>query len=140
MSNQHKRESGRGGIADGVKTGLGILNAFREAVEESIQEAVDGGELSAERARETVQRAARRMQDSLDEARERLEFVPRREFETLRAEVAELRRRVAALDGGSEEPAAPEPRHVVLTDAEPGEPGAEELPEQERPTIIVEGE
>lgn len=87
-----------GGIGDGIRTGIGFLNAFREAIEETIQEAVEKGELGPDRARRAVHDATQKMQESLDEARERFDFVSRREFDALRAELAELRSRVEAVE------------------------------------------
>ncbi len=88
----------KGSIGEGVRSGLGILTAFKEAIEETIQDAVDKGELSPERARDTMRTASRRVQDGIEEARERLDLVPRRDFDRLREEVAELRRRLDALE------------------------------------------
>jgi hypothetical protein len=53
------------------------------------------------------------------EARERLDVVPRREFDALKAEVEELRRRLDRLDGGG--------GHVRILEAGPpsGTPGAQ---------------
>lgn len=74
------------------------MTAFKEAVEETVQEAVDRGDLSPERAREAMQGAAERLQASIDEARDRFDVVPRREFEALRDEVADLRARISRLE------------------------------------------
>lgn len=89
----------RPGIGEGIRTGIGILAAFREALEEQIQEASARGDLSADRAREVLGDALTRAQDALGDVRERLDVVPRRDFDVLRAEVAELRRRLDALEG-----------------------------------------
>jgi polyhydroxyalkanoate synthesis regulator phasin len=89
---------GTGGIGEGIRTGIGILNAFREAIEETIQEAVDKGEFGPERARRAVHDATARMQEGLEDARERFDFVARKDLDALRAEVAELRGRVDALE------------------------------------------
>jgi polyhydroxyalkanoate synthesis regulator phasin len=94
---QHR--SGIGGIGDGIRTGFGILNAFREAIEETLQEAVDRGDLSPDRARRAVKDAAERIQLRLDEVRDRIDLVSRREFDELREEVEALRGRVARLEG-----------------------------------------
>lgn len=94
MSNEQRRA----GFSEGIRTGIGILTAFKEAVEETVQEAVDRGDLSPERAREAMQGAAERLQASIDEARDRFDVVPRREFEALRDEVADLRARISRLE------------------------------------------
>lgn len=107
MDNEDQRKrSGRGGerggIGDGIRSGIGILTAFKEAIEETIQEAVDRGDLSPERARESMRDASRRVQEGLSDARERLDFVSRREYDELREQVDALRARVADLEAGGE--------------------------------------
>ncbi|HET6764820.1 MAG TPA: hypothetical protein VFH27_14140 [Longimicrobiaceae bacterium] len=93
----------RGGIGDGIRSGIGILSALKQAVEETFQEAVDRGDLNPDRAKDSVQGVMRRMQESLGETfgdvRERLDVIPRREFDELRAAVAEMSRRLDALEG-----------------------------------------
>ena len=87
-------------VRDGIQAGLGILGALKDAVEETVQEMLDRGELSPERAREAVRTTMDRAQATFDEARTRLDFVPRRDFDALQADVEALRRRVDALEGG----------------------------------------
>ena len=87
-------------IGGGIRSGIGILSAFRDAIEETIQDAVDRNDLRPERAREAMGTALERMQGAFDEMRERVDVVPRKEFDALRAEVEELRRRVEQLSGG----------------------------------------
>lgn len=88
-------------VREGIRAGIGILSALKDAVEETVQDMLDRGELSPERAREAVRTTMDRAQATFDEARTRLDFVPRREFEALQAEVAQLRRRVDELGGGA---------------------------------------
>lgn len=85
------------GIGEGIKAGLGILSAFKEAVEETFQEAVERGDMKPDRAKQAVQEAVRRAQGTFDEVRERLDAVPRREFDELRAELDALKAEVAEL-------------------------------------------
>ena len=100
MSEQQGGDAGRRmGIGEGVKTGIGVLSALRDAVEETINEAMARGDLSPERAREAVQTAFRRAQDTVGDVRERLDVIPRREFDELRAAVASLSARLDALEG-----------------------------------------
>ena len=133
MAEQEQREEPRrggiGGIGEGVRTTIGVLSAFKEAVTETFQEAVERGDIGPDRAKRVVQDAAQRMQDAFEGARERLEFVSRAEFEALRDEVAELRRR---MEGEAAEGAqAEEPR--VLESEHDGDP-------EGRGPVIVEGE
>ena len=105
MSSTDDRPPPRGGIAEGLRTGLGVLAAFRDAVEETIDEAVARGDLSPERAKSVVREAAGRVQVSLEEVRERLDVVvPRREFDLLRMELDELRARVEAMERQGADP------------------------------------
>jgi polyhydroxyalkanoate synthesis regulator phasin len=86
-------------IGEGIRSGVGVLTAFKEAIEESIQEANARGDLSPDRAKQFLGDALHRAQETVGEVRERLEWVPRKEFEALQAEVAELRGRLDGLQG-----------------------------------------
>lgn len=86
-------------IGEGIRSGIGVLTAFKEAIEETIQEVAERGDLKPERAKEFLGEALHRAQDAVGDVRERLDFVPRREFEALLNEVEELRRRLDALEG-----------------------------------------
>jgi polyhydroxyalkanoate synthesis regulator phasin len=97
-------EERSGGIGEGIRTGIGILNAFKEAIEETLEEAIARGEMSPERARIAMREAAERLQTSVGEARERFDFVSRREHEALQQEVAELRGRLDRLERGGDVP------------------------------------
>lgn len=103
QDDQQRQQGPLGGIGEGLRTGIGILNAFREAAEEALGEAMERGDLTPERAKALVRDAAGRVQSSLGETRERFDFVSRREMDELRAELARLRTRVAALEGRASE-------------------------------------
>jgi polyhydroxyalkanoate synthesis regulator phasin len=109
MSDEQQPEGGRKvSIGQGIRQGIGVLTAFKEAIEETIQEAVDRGDLRPERAKEALSGALSRAQEAAHDVRERLEWVPRREFDDLRVEVAELRRRLNLLEGrGLPQPEGP---------------------------------
>ncbi|HEX8692129.1 MAG TPA: hypothetical protein VF746_06910 [Longimicrobium sp.] len=91
-------------IGEGIRSGIGILAAFREAIEETIQEAMSRSDARPERARDVVNTAVDRMTAAFEEVRDRVDVVPRREFDALRAEVEELRRRLDELAGGTAGP------------------------------------
>ena len=95
MADEHRRP----GIGEGIRSGIGMLTAFKEAIEESIREASERGDLKPERARQFLNDAMERAQDAVGDVRERLDFVPRKEFDELRAQVEELRRRLDAHQG-----------------------------------------
>ena len=109
-----QRKPGIGGIGDGIRTGIGILNAFREAIEETFDDAVKRGDLSPERAGVAMRDAAQRVQESFDGARERFDFVSRREYDELKEEVGMLRDRIARLAGGA--PPASPPPGIIITE------------------------
>lgn len=110
---------GRRGFQDGFKQGLGVLSAFKEALEETIHDARERGDLSAERAREMVQGAMSRAREAAGEAKERLDFVPQQDFEELSDRVEELRVRLENLERrASQDPAAGPSR--PSGDAKPG--------------------
>ncbi|MFP4624376.1 MAG: hypothetical protein ACOC3J_00165 [Gemmatimonadota bacterium] len=91
-------------VREGIRAGLGILSALKDAIEETVDDMMDRGELSQERGREAVRTTMERAQAAFDEARTRFEFVPRREFQELAEDVRELRRRVVRLEAESREP------------------------------------
>jgi polyhydroxyalkanoate synthesis regulator phasin len=86
-------------MGDGIKQGIGVLSAFKEAIEETIQEARDRGDLSTERAKGVMKQALGRAQAVATGAREKLDFANQSELEAMRAEIAALRNRVEALEG-----------------------------------------
>ncbi len=85
-------------VSDGIRQGLGVLSAFKDALEETIQEARDRGDLSPERAKEALRSAMTRAQEAAGEARERFDFVPRADFDELRERVEECRVRLENLE------------------------------------------
>jgi polyhydroxyalkanoate synthesis regulator phasin len=100
----------RPGIGEGIRTGIGVLTAFKEAIEETLQEAVDRGDLKPERAKQALNDALGRAQEAVGDVRGRMDWVSRREFDELRAEVAELRRRLDGSPGGTLPPVSGEDR------------------------------
>lgn len=82
---------------------MGVLAAFKEAMDETIDELRDR-DVTPDRARETMRGSMRRAQQAMEGVRGRVDLVSRREFDTLRQEVAELRQRVTELEAGSGEP------------------------------------
>lgn len=89
---------GRRGVSDGIKQGLGVLSALKDALEEALTEARERGDLSPERAREAVRAAMSRVQEAAGEARERFDVVPRKEYDQLQATVEELKVRLENLE------------------------------------------
>jgi polyhydroxyalkanoate synthesis regulator phasin len=91
-----EEQKSKDGIKEGLRAGMGILSALREAIEETIEEMRERGDISPDRAKEAVRTTMKKAQDAMGDAREKLDFVPRKEFEALKQEVAELRSRMTA--------------------------------------------
>lgn len=98
-------EEKRSGFSDGVRQGLGVLSAFKEAIEETLSEARERGDLNPDRARTAMKSALHRAQEVAGDAKERLDFVHRKEFEALRERVEELWRKVEGREAPSGEEA-----------------------------------
>jgi polyhydroxyalkanoate synthesis regulator phasin len=86
------------GIKEGVRAVTGILAALKDAIEETIDDIKVRGDLDPDRAKQAAKDTMNRAQEKFDEMRERVDFVPRKEYEALRAEIDALRARVAALE------------------------------------------
>ncbi|HET7230570.1 MAG TPA: hypothetical protein VFJ16_11245 [Longimicrobium sp.] len=108
-----EQPKGRTSIGEGLRASIGILAAFKDAIEETIEEAVQKNDLNPDRAKTALSGALDRAQGVFEEVRERVDVVPRREFDALKAEVDELRRRLDRLDGGG--------GHVRMIEAGPPE-------------------
>ena len=95
---QDADRSHRDRVSDGIKHGIGVLSAFRDALEETINEARERGDLSTDRAKEVMRSALDKAQDAAEGAKERLDLVSQSELAALTARVDELQARVAALE------------------------------------------
>ncbi len=130
MADEQQQAQQAGGrrlsIGEGIRSGVGVLTAFKEAIEETIQEANARGDLSPDRAKQFLGDALHRAQETVGEVRERLDLVPRKEFEALQAEVAELRARLDALAGGTPSGGAALPSSSSLPALGPGPEGPTE--------------
>ncbi len=96
MSGENR--SARARMSEGIRQGLGVLSAFKDALEETIEEARERGDLSSERAKEVMKEALGRAQEAAGEARERLDFVSQKEFDALSESVDRLRERLDGLE------------------------------------------
>ncbi len=93
-----ERKGPREKVTDGIKQGIGVLSAFKEALEETIQEARERGDISSERAKEVMKSALDKAQHAAEGAKDRLDFVTQKEFDALSEAVDALRERVTALE------------------------------------------
>ncbi len=85
-------------VSDGIKQGMSVLNAMKDAIEETIKEAKERGDLSQERAKEVMKSGLAKAQQGMESAREALDFVSQNEFEGLRTKVDELKDRVRNIE------------------------------------------
>lgn len=97
-------------VSDGIRQGMSVLNAMKDAIEETIKEAKERGDLSQERAKEVMKSGLAKAQKRMESAREAFEFVSQNDFEELRTKVDELKarllnveRKVGGEDGEAEE-------------------------------------
>ena len=93
-----ERKGARGRVSDGIRQGLGVLSALKDALEETITEARERGDLSPDRAKDALRSALNRAQEAAGEARERFDFVPQRDFDQLRDKVEEMSVRLENLE------------------------------------------
>jgi polyhydroxyalkanoate synthesis regulator phasin len=96
MNDEQKRRDPGDPFREGVRAITGILGALKDAIEETFDDLRQQGDLSPEKAREAARSTMRKAQDAVDDVRDRLDFVSRREFDALRVEVAELKARLDA--------------------------------------------
>src|SRR5690606_8543724 len=95
MADEGQRRSDPGDtFRESVRAVSGILGAFKDAIEQTFNDLSDRGDISPDRAKDAARDAMKRAQDAVDDMRGRLEFVPRREFDMLKAEVDGLRAQV----------------------------------------------
>ncbi len=93
-----EKKSARAKVSDGIKQGIGVLSAFKDALEETINEARERGDLSSDRAKEVMKGALHRAQEAAEGARERLDIVSQKEFDVLGEAVERIKERVSALE------------------------------------------
>jgi polyhydroxyalkanoate synthesis regulator phasin len=91
-------EKKTGGFRGGIDKGLGVLSAFKEAIDESINEARERGDLSQDRAKEIMREALDRAQDAADGARERFDFATKKHMDSMRGEMDALGARVRRIE------------------------------------------
>lgn len=105
-----EEQSRTDGIKGSIRQGLGMLNAMKDAIEETLNEAKERGDLSPERAKEVMRTTLEKAQARAGEAREAFDFVKQKEFDSLRGVVDGLKERVKSVERsvGLEAEAAPE--------------------------------
>jgi len=97
MSDEDKKTA-RGKVSDGIKQGIGVLSAFKDALEETIQEAKDRGDISTDRAKEVMKSALHKAQEAAGDAKDRLDLVAQKDFDGLKEAVDVIKEKVSALE------------------------------------------
>jgi polyhydroxyalkanoate synthesis regulator phasin len=95
---QRGKEQAKEGIREGVRAVTGFLAALKDAIDETIRDVRDTGDLDPERAREAMKSTMKRAQDAMDDVRDRIDFATKKDLDALRAEIEALRTRVADLE------------------------------------------
>lgn len=108
-SEQGRSRTARERVSEGFSRGLGVLSAFKDALEETISEARERGDLSVDRAREAMKSAMDRARDATSDARDRFDFVTQAELDALVRRVRELEERMDAWEARPEGDATGEP-------------------------------
>jgi polyhydroxyalkanoate synthesis regulator phasin len=85
-------------MGDGIKEGLGVLSAFKDALEETIQEARERGDLSTDRAKEVMKDTLGKAQTAAEGARDRLDFASQADLERVKDAVDAMKVRLDALE------------------------------------------
>ena len=91
-------EGGSEDIKAGIRQGLGMLAAMKDAIEETLKEAKERGDLTPERAKDVMRSTLEKAQEKAGEAREALDFVKQKEFEALKELVERLDIRVTDIE------------------------------------------
>jgi polyhydroxyalkanoate synthesis regulator phasin len=81
-------------LREGMRAVTGVVGAFKDAIEQTFNDLSARGDIAPDRARDAARDAMKRAQDAMDDMRERVDFVTRREFDELKAEVAALQAQV----------------------------------------------
>lgn len=94
-------EAGKGAreaLEDRLKQGIGMLGAMRDAIEDTIREAKERGDLSPDRAKEVMRSALNKAQEKAGEAKDALDLVKQKEFDVLRERVDDLKSRLTRVE------------------------------------------
>ena len=87
-------KSAREQIEDGIRQGIGILSAFKDAFDITIQEALEHRDVPTGRAKQVMKDAIKKAQTAAPNARKGCEGVNRSELDVLRKRVLALEGRV----------------------------------------------
>ena len=85
-------------IKGGIRQGMSMLSVMKDAIEETLSEARERGDLTPERAKEVMRSTLEKAQARAGEAREAFDFVKQKDFDGLKGVVDELKERVKGVE------------------------------------------
>ena len=85
-------------IKGGIRQGLSMLNAMKDAIEETLSEARERGDLTPERAKEVMRSTLEKAQARAGEAREAFDFVKQKDFDGLKGVVDGIKEKVKGIE------------------------------------------
>lgn len=88
----------REALQDSLKQKIGVLGAMRDAIEDTIREARERGDLSPDRAKEVMRSALTKAREKAGEAKDALDLVKQKEFDSLRERVDDLKARLTQVE------------------------------------------
>ena len=94
QAGKSRRESLKGGI----RQGIGMLTALKDAIEETLNEARERGDLTPERAKEAIRATLDKAQAKAGEAKDALDFVNQKQFDALRMVVDNVKERLSRVE------------------------------------------
>jgi len=95
---ERNKEQAKEGLREGVRAVTGFLAALKDAIDETIRDVRDTGDLDPDRAKEAMRSTMKRAQNAMEDVKERIDFATRKEHDTLREELYALRQRVTDLE------------------------------------------
>jgi polyhydroxyalkanoate synthesis regulator phasin len=91
-------DQARDGIKEGVRAITGFLAALKDAIDETIRDVRDSGDLDPDRAKQAMKSTMKKAADAVDNMTDRIDFVARKDLDQLRQELDALRARVTDLE------------------------------------------
>ena len=95
---ERNKEQAKEGLREGVRAVTGFLAALKDAIDETIRDVRDTGDLDPDRAKEAMRSTMKRAQNAMEDVKERIDFATRKEHDALREELYALRQRVSDLE------------------------------------------
>jgi len=91
-------KSRRDSLKGGIRQGIGMLTALKDAIEETLNEARERGDLTPERAKAAIRSTLERAQAKAGEAKDAFDFVKQKEFDALRSVVDNVKERLTRVE------------------------------------------